>query len=182
MTENYYREDDYGTILTIMSDSHGMMCFIIDNDDVERVKQHKWLIFKAKNHDCCNAIYKYYAISSSKRVLLHRFITNAEKGRVVDHLNGNTFDNRKRNLKLCTYSENGRNQIKHARKSPKSIMGVYYNDKRNKWYAYITIEGKRHSLGYYEDEQGAIDARLSAEIKYGYKTENKTNSEAQEVV
>ena len=171
MTENYYREDDYGTILTIMSESHGMFCFIIDNDDVEKVKQHTWLIFKAKNHNY-NTIYKYYAISSKERILLHRFIMNAKKGQVVDHKNGNTFDTRKCNLKLCTYSENGRNRIKQPRKSPKSIIGVYYNNNVDKWYAYINIDGKRISLGYYKEEQDAINARLEAEIKYGYRIED----------
>ena len=174
MTENYYREDDYGTILIIMSDTHGMMCFIIDNDDAERVKQHKWVIFKAKNQGTSNSIYKYYAISSTKNILLHRFITNAKKGQVVDHLNCNTFDNRKCNLKLCTYSENGRNRIKHSRKSPKSIIGVYYNKNVDKWYAYINVDGKRLSLGYYKEEQDAIDARLAAEVKYGCGNKNNT--------
>lgn len=173
MTENYYREDDYGTILTIMSDLHGMFCFIIDNDDVERVKQYKWVIFKARNNNC-NSVYKYYAISSGKEnILLHRFITNAEKGQVVDHKNGNTFDTRKRNLKLCTYTENNKNKIRQPRKSRPSIVGVYYNTNINKWYAYINIDGKRISLGYHKEEQDAINARLEAEIKYGYRTEDK---------
>lgn len=44
--------------------------------------------------------------------------------------------------------------------------GVTYNERRKKWRAYIGFKGKQISLGYYDDVQDAIKARVAAEEKY----------------
>jgi len=45
-----------------------------------------------------------------KYIQLHRFVMNNPKGMLIDHLNGNTLDNRRCNLRVCNYSENGLNR------------------------------------------------------------------------
>jgi hypothetical protein len=56
-------------------------------------------------------------------VLFHRVIANAPDGMCVDHINGNTRDNRRSNLRVCTHRENLRNRKKHATKN--EFKGVY---------------------------------------------------------
>jgi hypothetical protein len=54
----------------------------------------------------------YNSRKKGRIISLHRFILNAHENMVVDHINGNTFDNRKCNLRVCSTGENTRNQKK----------------------------------------------------------------------
>ena len=53
---------------------------------------------------------KTYAMNGSRDKSIHRIVMNAPKGMDVDHINGDTLDNRKENLRICTRSENCQNR------------------------------------------------------------------------
>ena len=98
-------------------------------------------------------------------VSLHRLVTNAPKGMDVDHVNHNTLDNRKANLRICTRSENARNNKGHKGRASR-YKGVYF-DKWHKgfknrgylpWRAYTRVMGKRIWLGYYATQEEAGQA------------------------
>ena len=84
---------------------------IVDDDDYEMLMEHKWHAHKQLNN-------KFYVERKSpidsngkrKIIRMHRVITNAPKGMQVDHINGNTLDNRKENLRICTNQQNGMNR------------------------------------------------------------------------
>ena len=168
MTLNEYVEDPDFTFLIVRSDKHGVFSFLVDTEDVETLKRYKWVIFKARNTKC-DTLYKYYLISSSskEKFLLHRFLTNAPKGSVVNHINGNTFDMRKRNLSVGSYTDNNRNVKK--RKLGSDVCGVTFIKNVKKWHAQIGMDGKHINLGYYQNKEDAIKARKKAEQEYGYK-------------
>ena len=67
-------------------------------------------------------------------VTLHRLLTEAPGHRVVDHISGDTMDNRLANLRICTHKQNARNMI-HSRKGSSSFRGVCR--RRNKWQAQL---------------------------------------------
>ena len=76
---------------------------LIDDEDYELVSQYKWCARWSPG------MRSYYAVTNirkpdGKRIHLqmHRLITNAQKGEVVDHISHNTLDNRKSELRLCT--------------------------------------------------------------------------------
>jgi hypothetical protein len=102
-----------------------------------------------------------------KAVHLHRFITNAPKGLVVDHINHLTTDNRKSNLRLITQAQNIQNKS-GARIDNKSsgIRGVTRNKSTGKWEAHLFTNGKRKYLGLYEDLKEAERVVKSARAKY----------------
>lgn len=98
-----------------------------------------------------------------KKILFHRFILNPEKDKVIDHINGNTLDNRRINLRIVEQFKNVWNsKIRKNNKSGKS--GVYYYNK--KWIASITVCGKRISLGEFNNIREAILKREYAENLY----------------
>ena len=88
---------------------------------------------------------------------MHRLILNAMKGMDVDHINHDGLDNRRSNLRLCTRSENLRNQ--RALRSSTGLKGIHL-DKRGRWTAYIKPNAqKSHKfLGYFDN---AIDAAVA---------------------
>lgn len=125
---------------------------LIDTEDVERVSEFKWS--KTNNN---------YVISSGRnRVLLHRFLLEPKDGLDIDHINRNTLDNRKENLRIATHAENSRN-IKKPTDNRTGIIGVHWDNARELWKAEIKKDGKNIFLGRFSDLQEAIVVRLRAE-------------------
>lgn len=121
---------------------------LIDDDDFETHGQVKW---HAMNHGR-----RTYAVRNvrvglhSKAIYLHRQIMNAPKGMDVDHINGDTLDNRKCNLRICTRSENLRNRPKDP-DNTSGYKGVHWSKKYNKWQSKIVLQRKTIHLGFFDD-------------------------------
>ncbi len=118
-----------------------------------------------------NTVYTVISFND-KPQLAHRLIYawhNGEigKGLVIDHINGDTKDNRIENLRAVTRTENGQNR-KKASDNKSGTTGVSFNKRSNKWRAGITINGKAKYLGFYTDKNEAIKARKAAEIKHNF--------------
>lgn len=120
---------------------------LVDCDIYEEVKKGKGLRVADKN----GYVYMDTKVNGKRKtVLLHRYILGLETGdkRVVDHINRNTLDNRRNNLRIGTNTLNRGNQIK--RKDSKSLYkGVQY-EKRTKTPTYtvkLTFEGKQKHYG-----------------------------------
>lgn len=92
-----------------------------------------------------------------KRVYLHRLILQAEKGQVVDHINGDPLDNRRINLRLCTIPQNVRNSRKQLNRSSQ-YKGVTWDKNRHLWIAKAMFHYRTHNLGRYATE---IEAALA---------------------
>jgi len=96
-------------------------------------------------------------------VRLHRMLVNADAGTIVDHVNGNTLDCRKENLRIvdvCTNTINSAPYTKHR--------GVSFEKKKKLWRARIQVNGKSISLGRFKNITDAIEAYTTAERTYGY--------------
>lgn len=98
---------------------------------------------------------------------LHRIIVNAPRGMCVDHINGNTLDNRRSNLRICTRHENTMNQ--RVRKNNTSgKKGVRFIKGQAQWSARISVKGKRLHLGYFASaEEAGAAYDQAALIHYG---------------
>lgn len=77
----------------------------IDDADYEWLLQWKWTaVVTGKN---IKRVYAYRRANVERKVLyLHRFILGAPAGSDVDHINGDTLDNRRGNLRIATRSQN----------------------------------------------------------------------------
>lgn len=87
-----------GTVkIDVSTRKHPNVWAIIDEQDWDKVKAYRWSATKRK---------KAFYVRSHSVGLLHRFILNASDEFVVDHMNGDTLDNRRGNLRECTYFVN----------------------------------------------------------------------------
>ena len=128
---------------------------LIDTEDVGKIKGYTWY-----------RIGRYIGTQKKKKsILIHSLIMESSEGKVIDHINRNTLDNRKINLRVCTQSENLINTC--LRTNNKSgIRGVKYYKAYDKWTAYITFNKINHFLGYFKLKEDAMAAREKAEKVY----------------
>lgn len=85
----------------------------------------------------------------------------------IDHVNGIRSDNRLANLRDVSASENSRNQSLR-RDNTSGRIGVSFDKRSGKWYAYIRIDGRTVNLGRYDAQEDAVAARAAAEREYGF--------------
>lgn len=131
---------------------------LVDDDDFEMVSKFNWhLSFQNDGAFYC----RRWDRSLSKNVRLHRQITGAKPGELVDHINGDTLDNRKQNLRIATPLQNARNK-KLAKNNTSGFKGVEWESRRSKWLASIRVEGKRRHLGYFDDAMAAAETYEAA--------------------
>jgi len=131
-------------------------------DDFERINQLRDLRVCVKFDKGTNSFYAKYSDENRKSKYFHRLIMNTPKGLMVDHMNHDTLDNRKINLRNVSHRENLSNQKRKSELSS-SYVGVYWNKRARKWKAYIQINGKQKNLGYFTDE---LDAAIAYAIAY----------------
>lgn len=93
------------------------------------------------------------------------------QGKDIDHRNRNCWDNRWANLRIATESQNSHNAGPRRNKSSQ-YKGVSKLKGKDKWVAQITVRGKHHYLGTFDDEFKAAQAYNAAVRKlcpeFGY--------------
>lgn len=168
------KNEEYATIV-INSETYGIHKFIIDIDDVEKCSKHQWCVFNGGRVGYKGKAFYGASNINNKQTLLHRFLLDAKSGFVVDHVNGDTHDNRKQNLRICSKKLNCQNRRNINKNNTSGHKGVTWNKATNCWMAYIHIDNKYKNLGYFQDIKDAIEARKNAEIKvYGeYRSQKK---------
>lgn len=128
--------------------------FKIDKEDIKKVQNIKFQLSKTPSG--------YYARSSRNgSKYLHQIIMDTPKGMSTDHINRDTTDNRKSNLRICTHFENMSNK-----KNNNKIVGVRFRPEKNRYEARIGVNGKPKVLGLFLNEIDAINARKEGEKKY----------------
>ena len=115
--------------------------------------------------------YKYYNASRLAYFLYHG---KDPKGKQVDHIDGNPLNNKIDNLRLATGSQNQMNRGL-LKNNTSGVVGVYWVESVQKWRAQIDCKNKRIYLGYFDDKEEAIAARIAAEKKYFGEFRNDCN-------
>lgn len=133
---------------------------VIDKEDYEKVADRIWLLRKA------HASLEYaYCNQKGDKVFMHRLIAETPKGLVTDHINRNGLDNRKKNLRVCSYRENAWNRNTQYNNTS-GCRGVTLFKRTNRWRASIQYEGKRIHLGFYTTFKEAADVYKKASKLY----------------
>lgn len=123
---------------------------LVDDEDFEELSKYKW-------YYSCGYARRTGPRPRQERIYMHRTIMNPPKDKLIDHINHDTLDNRKNNLRISTKSTNGMNRGKNKNNSS-GYKGVHFKKDKNKWCARITIERKIIFLGYFNNP---LDASLA---------------------
>ena len=145
---NYYDiYDDFAIFYTSKSEP-----FWVDKEDVEKIKDYCWYKDK-KGYIVCHM--------KNKNPFLHRFIMDAKDDEIIDHINNEKSDNRKKNLRIVSASVNQHNR-KNKNRNSSGVVGVYQTSK-NVFSSTIMIDNVSINLGTYNNFYDAVVARLKSE-------------------
>jgi hypothetical protein len=135
-------------------------------EDSAIIEQHKWLAHWNARTKSFYAQSSVYDPASDKRVLIHmsRLIMGLGPYKIdkrqADHINHNTLDNRRSNLRIVTQQQNQQNK--------KNTKGCYLDKRYNVWQARICVDRKIIFLGNFDTEIEARQEYLKAREKYGF--------------
>ncbi len=136
---------------------------LVDEEDYEHINQWEWFQHSA-GYAARNPKTSEIRGQKRKLVFIHRIVMNMKIGEITDHINGNTLDNRKCNLRICTASQNAQNK-KPCLKFSSQYKGVSWNKKRKRWRVSIKKDGKAYELGRFKNEIDAAKAYNEAAKK-----------------
>ena len=154
---------------------------LVDDEDYDYINQFRWC---AQYNSCTKTFYAVRAQYIKKKdkgdhpnkkqfsVRMHRVILGVTDPELyVDHVNGDTLDNRKKNLRTCTPSQNARNRTKPEARNITGFRGVSRakNTTNKVWKAQIrNHNGKKMGIGYYLTPEEAARAFDKAALEiYG---------------
>jgi len=122
---------------------------IVDLSDLPLVAGRSWQAHPRRDGK------GFYAVNSAGE-RMHRVLLGITDGRIVDHRDGDGLNNRRRNLRAGTQSQNCVNRLSTP---GRHLRGA--RPKKGKWQAYIKLAGAQRSLGYYDTEVEAHAAYVA---------------------
>lgn len=133
--------------------------FLIDVNDFALIRCFRWSVRR-----------EGYVLGygmGGKNIKLHRLLMGEKSGEVIDHINGNPADCRRKNLRITTQHRNTYNS-KLPKSSTIGYKGVCFDKRKNKYMAYIHPNGTKIFLGYYEKpEEAAVAYDKAASFYFG---------------
>ncbi|PRH05403.1 hypothetical protein C6T60_14415 [Burkholderia multivorans] len=138
---------------------------LVDDEDFDFLSTYSWTL---KNGRYPIA----YEWNKEKRhtetVYMHRMLMGLHGPRgalIVDHMDGNTLNNTRSNLRICTYSQNNSNRGKSPNNTS-GYKGVYFHKQMQKWQAQIMVNERNIYLGLFDDPAVAHEAYKKAALEY----------------
>jgi hypothetical protein len=162
-----------GSIMTITADTHRLIPLTqgqfakVDADDFELLSQFKWFACWNKYTQSFYASRAIHIEGKRGTLGMHRMILNLHTGdkRQGDHINHDTLDNRRINLRVAAQSENMRNREKYSNNTS-GFKGVSFRKQRGNWRAQIKINGHKKHLGTRNSPEEAFELYKEASKKY----------------
>ena len=166
--------DDY-VIINIKRVNGDIFKTLVSLSDLEKMKNfnYSWYVHYCKNSS------SYYVLSTVylgtfngkpkyKSMPLHKFIMDAEDNTYVDHINHDSLDNRRENLRVVTNNENTKNR---KSKNSNNKSGYRNVSKQGKfWVVQMQIDGQNIILNRFpldKLEEAGFYAKEMRRILYG---------------
>lgn len=137
-----------------LQSTNGHIIFL-DQEDLEWAATMTWTAWEIRG--------KLYA-RNQKNKYMHRLISGVTKRtEEVDHINGDSLDNRRKNLRVVTHKQNQENRAYSYGQC--GVRGVTMT-KHGRYQAAVKINGKRLYFGTYDTIEEAGEAALQGRLKY----------------
>ena len=156
ITQNKYEFSSDGYVIGYTDNTNKQ--FVFDSEDFEKVSKYHW-------YEESNGYIRSSGKKKEDKIHIHRLIMGFPYGMNIDHINHNTLDNRKSNLRIVTTSQNAMNRIKSSNNTS-GVSGVVWVKSRNKWKSQIKFNGQLIFLGEYDKFEDAEKRRKQAEEEY----------------
>lgn len=140
----------------------------VDDEDGDLARSKWQPLFQSKTRVCARGGIRING--QDKTILLHRIILermlsrSLVRGEEVDHIDGDSLNNRRSNLRLATRSQNNMNKRRY-RNNRSGYKGVRWNKQCQKWQAEIRLNNKVKYLGRYNDPEQAYAAYCAAAVE-----------------
>jgi len=135
---------------------------LVDDEDYDWLNALKWFAMKGtgKGAHWYACRWRWLGNGRQRMMRMHRFILGMKRSdvRQVDHINGDSLDNRRANLRLVSNSGNQQNR--------KGVKGYSHRVTRKRYQASIEYNGKTRYWGRYKTAAEARRAYLTAKEKY----------------
>ena len=144
---------------------------IIDLEDLDRVINfpYTWYARYHKNIDGYYAAVSMYLpeLKRATPVYLHQFIMNTTENN-VDHINHNTLDDRKSNLRKLTVEQNSKYREGKNRNNKSGYRNVCWHSSRNRWVVQLQVDGKNKVLGTFKEDELEKAGKFEEEMRQKY--------------
>lgn len=97
--QNRIFSENGSTFFEVIKRNGAKVYFVVDAQDIPLLKADTWYAMYCPKR-------KSHYLESKHKVKFHRYIMNTPDGLVVDHIDRNTYDNRRQNLRNVTVKEN----------------------------------------------------------------------------
>jgi len=146
----------------ISTAKHPCAVMKIDAPDWERIREAGY--GRAFAMQCSNDKTPYVGIHHGcSTTQIHRLIVPGFS--CCDHINHDKLDNRRDNIRGCTFSQNQMNRAV-GKNSSSGVKGVGFVKATGRWRARLVLRRKEISIGYYATKEEAVCARKSAEKQH----------------
>jgi hypothetical protein len=146
---------------------------LVDPDDFNWLNNYNWHAIKKGNNFYAS---RFETINGRRRhIYMHRQIMQSKLNPVpctlnpdlvIDHIDRNSLNNCKSNLRLATRTQNNWNSARGKNQGRSKYKGISWKPAKRKWQATLYINGRAKSLGYYSDEISAARAFDAAAKKH----------------
>jgi len=172
---NDYIIEDNITKIIMTNKNNEKIITIIDTEDLERVKSFgvRWCAKRDKHNKLYYAMgTKWEIVNDEPKLItycLNILLVNGKKGYHVDHINNDSLDNRKENLRIATVSNNTRNRKSKNSNNSSGYRNVCWIKSKGQWVVQLHIDGKNKRLGYFNDVHEA--GKFAEEMRKKYYKE-----------
>lgn len=137
----------------------------VDAADFDMLSHWRW--YADERHGSVYAVTKVASNGLRRKLRMHRVLALPGPSEMVDHVNGDSLDNRRANLRVCSNAENQRNRSPYLGKSS-TFKGVSWHEPSGKWKASIKVLGELCYLGVFDTERDAAAAYdAAAQVAFG---------------